>query len=106
MKDIKLTPLEELILQRSSDSAITHRRKYTVLVSGFIFGIMIIGAAYFLQSWQILLFISLMYIAITVFEKIAYANAVLGYKSLIQKLKQQIEKLESHEIPQPQTDSN
>lgn len=47
------------------------------------------------QSWQAILVLSILYIAITIGEKVAYANAVLVYKSLIQKLKARIEDLES-----------
>ena len=44
-----------------------------------------------------LLIIALAYITVTVFEKIAYANAVIAYKSLIHKLKKRIHELEGHD---------
>ena len=97
MKDIKLTPLEQQILKRSSDPGLTRRRRTTVLVTGITAAILLAGVAWLKQSWQFVLIVSLVYIAVTVFEKVAYANAVLAYKSLVQKLKNRIEGLEPEE---------
>jgi hypothetical protein len=97
MKDLNLSPLEQRILQRSSDHTITRRRRTIVVIAGVTAAILLVGAAWLKQSWQFVLILSLVYIGVTVFEKIAYANAVLVYKSLIQKLKIRIEELQPNE---------
>jgi len=94
MKNMDLTPLEQHILRRSSDLAITRRRRTAVVVTGIGATILLGAVAWLVRSWQFVLVISLAYIACTVFEKIAYANAILAYKSLIQKLTKQVEELE------------
>ena len=106
MKDLKLTPLEQRILFYSTNSAITHRRRTTVLITGIATAILLAGVAWLKQSWQFVLIVSLIYIVFTVFEKVAYANAVLAYKSLIQKLKNRVDELESENNSQQKTESD
>lgn len=95
MKNIDLTPLEQGILQRSSDLAVTRRRRTTVVIAGVVAAATTSVVVWLLQSWRLMLVFFLVYVAVTVFEKVAYANAVLAYKSLIQKLKKRVEELES-----------
>jgi hypothetical protein len=47
-----------------------------------------------LESDSLAFFVVLLYLVVTVFEKYAYASAVLGYKSLIRKLASRVEELE------------
>jgi len=86
-----LTPLERQILDRSGNSDVTRQRRTIVVASGLGFAALLIAMAFAKRSWQSVLVIALLYIAITVWEKVAYANAVLAYKSLIQKLKANLE---------------
>jgi len=86
-----LTPLERQILDRSGSSDVTRQRRTIVVASGLGFAALLIAMAFAKRSWQSVLVIALLYIAITVWEKVAYANAVLAYKSLIQKLKANLE---------------
>lgn len=102
MKDIGLTPLEQQILDQSDIPEITRRRRTIVIVSGLSFAAVLIAMALLKRSWQFVLGIALLYIAITVWEKVAYANAVLAYKNLIQKLKTEIEAKEPSESSQQQ----
>jgi lysylphosphatidylglycerol synthetase-like protein (DUF2156 family) len=46
------------------------------------------------RSWLTLLVISLVYVVLTLAEKIAYGRAVLAYKMLIQKLRRRLAELE------------
>jgi hypothetical protein len=94
MSRLELTALEKYILEHSGDTAVTKRRRLIVVVSGLCFSVILTVFAFAYQSWKILLLLSLMYTAITVFEKVAYANAVLAYKSIIRKLAQRIHELD------------
>jgi hypothetical protein len=100
----ELTPLERQILDRSDKPEITRRRRTIVVAAGFSFAAALVAMSIVKRSWQFTLGVALLYIAITVWEKVAYANAVLAYKSLIQKLKVRAEERESsqQESSQPQ----
>jgi hypothetical protein len=86
MSDLQLTPLEQHILDASSKPEITHRRKRVVIVSASVLIAVIIGAALLPVSRTFFVVAFAAYVLITLAEKVAYANAVLGYKSLIRKL--------------------
>ena len=102
MRNLNLTPLERHILHRSLDLRATRRRRATVVVMGITAAILLAGVAWLMQSWAFVLVVALVYIAVTIVEKVAYANAVLAYKSLIQKLKNRVEELEpTEESSQP-----
>lgn len=89
-----LTPMERVILDHSRDLAVTRRRRTTVVVTGLTTAMLLAFAAYVTQSWMFALGVSLVYITVTIAEKVAYANAVLSYKRLIQKLNARVEELE------------
>ena len=97
MEKLELNSLEQAILANSSNEKITLRRRTMILVSGGILAVLLLVSGFVYKSWGMLLFLAMGYVLITVFEKFAYANAVLGYKSLIQKLVNRIEELESNE---------
>jgi hypothetical protein len=86
MTDLELTPLEQHILDASSKPEITQRRKRIVILSASTLLTAIIGAALLPVSRTFFVAAFAAYVLITLAEKVAYANAVLGYKSLIQKL--------------------
>lgn len=97
MKKLDLTPLEQQILSRSDNPDITRRRRATVIAAGISFAAVLIFGSMLMRSWELLLGVALLYIAITILEKVAYANAVLAYKGLIEKLKHRVEELESED---------
>ena len=100
MMKLDLTPLEQRILDRSGKPEITRQRRTIVVASGLSFAAVLIVMALVKRSWQFVLAIALLYIVITVWEKVAYANAVLAYKGLIQKLKAKAEEQEvSQQLP-------
>jgi len=86
MKDDDLTPLERQILKQSSDLDVTRRHRTTIIVSAVIAATLLCLVAYGTKSWRFVLIVSLIYVGVTLFEKVAYANAVIAYKSLIQRL--------------------
>ena len=94
MKNVDLTPLEEQILQRSPDLAATRRRRTAVLTAGVAAAVLLAGVAWLTESWRLVLVASLAYVTVTLVEKVCYANAVLAYKTLIQKLRARVEELE------------
>jgi len=83
---LDLTPLEREILQRSRDSTVTIRRKRIVVVTGLLAAFAFWYLFEVLDSRSLAFVVVLVYLVITMIEKWAYANAVLGYKSLIRKL--------------------
>jgi hypothetical protein len=102
MRHLDLTPLERQILDRSDKPEVTRQRRTIVIASGLSFAAVLVAMALVKRSWQFVLGIALVYIAITIWEKVAYANAVLAYKSLIQKLKKRIEETEPKESSEPE----
>ncbi len=95
MEKLELTPVENEVLRRSGDLEITRKRRRLVVISGSLFAAILFFGTLFSQRWQVPLAVGLLYIGMTVFEKIAYANAVMAYKTLIQKMQGRIEALEA-----------
>ena len=94
MRDDDLTLLERQILKQSSDIEVTRRHRTTIIVSGVIAAGLLCLVAYGTKSWRFVLIVSLIYVGLTLFEKVAYANAVIAYKSLIQRLWMRIDERE------------
>ena len=90
----RLSVTERLLLERSSDTALTRRRVRLVVVSALVLTAALIVVSPLLQSWRFLLFFSVAYILVTAWERVAYARTILAYKGLIQKLVRRIEDLE------------
>ena len=100
MKDDDLTPLERQVLKQSSDIEVTRRHRTTIIVSGVIAAGLLCLVAYGTKSWRFVLIVSLIYVGVTLFEKVAYANAVIVYKSLIQRLWMRIDEKEKKDASQ------
>jgi len=94
MSRLELTALEKYILEHSGDAGVTKRRRFIVVVAGLCFAAILVAAGIAWQSWKAMLALCLVYITINVCEKVAYANAVLTYKSIICKLAQRVHDLE------------
>ncbi len=91
---LQLNDAERYLLQRSSDIDISRRRLRVVVASGFLLIAALVVVAPLSQSWQLLLFFAVAYIAMTVWERVGYARTIVAYKGLIQKLSARIEALE------------
>jgi hypothetical protein len=91
---LDLTDTERFLLGRSADLAITRRRGRLVIVSATLLIAALIVAAPLTQSWQLLLFFAVAYVAMTAWERLGYARTILAYKGLIQKLAAHIDALE------------
>ena len=90
------------VLRRSADSGVTRQRIRQVVFFASLFAILLLVVGILLRSWPLLLTVSLLYVGITAFEKVAYGRAVLLYKSVIRKLAKRIEELEE----QPRTEGD
>lgn len=88
-----LTEVEKLFLERSYDSAITRRRIRQVVLAASFFAALLLTLAWLSKSWALVLLTALVYLVITVWEKVAYGRGVLVYKSVICKLARRVEEL-------------
>ncbi len=93
-QNLDLTDTERFLVERSADLAVTRRRVRLVIISAAMLIAALIVAAPLTQSWQLLLFFAVAYIAMTAWERLGYARTIVGYKGLIQKLATRIEELE------------
>ena len=100
MKKLNLSLLEQKILERSNNLDVTRRRRTTVIITGIGVACIMAWAGLIKEAWHVVLLASLLYIAFTVLEKVLYANVVLVYKGLIQKLRHRIEELEPRDSEQ------
>jgi hypothetical protein len=89
-----LTQIEEELLRRSGDLAITRRRIRMVVVAGAAFLTVLAVFAFTTHSTEMLFVLCALYVVITVCEKVAYGWAVLAYKGLIRKLYDRVVELE------------
>ena len=91
---LQLDPVEARIVARALDPALTRRRIwYSVLVP---LALIALTLALFWRDAQprVLLWLYVGYVAINMFEKVAYGLAVLSYKSVIRKLLSRVRELE------------
>ena len=86
MKDLHVTSLEQQILEAAARPEATLRRKRLVTISAFLAVAAIVSAALLRVSRTFFIVALIAHVLITLAEKVAYANAILGYKSLIRKL--------------------
>jgi hypothetical protein len=96
MNNIDLTELEQALLDKSANLDVTRSRRRMSIVVPLILILAVVLVPTIRQSPQLLLSLFVAYVVIVALERIAYANAVLGYKSLIQKLTSHIEALEKN----------
>lgn len=89
-----LTVTEQVLLERSFDTALTRRRLRLVVVSAVVLTAALIVLSPLVQSWRFLLFFAVAYVLVTAWERVAYARTILAYKSLIRKLAAGVEELE------------
>ncbi len=95
MEELEFTPVETHIYNASGNLEVTRRRRRMVFISGSVFAAMLLLGTLIVQRWEVPLAVGLLYIGMTVVEKIAYANAILNYKNVIQKLDRRINDLQA-----------
>ena len=93
--ELELTEFEKILIQRSSDTAITRRRILQVIVAASLFAVLLVATVILSKSALPSLVVGLLYIAITTLEKVAYGKAVLAYKSVIHKLAKRVDAAET-----------
>jgi hypothetical protein len=86
MTGIDLTPDEERVLRASADAARTVRRRRLAVITGGVMLVALVAAALVPISRELVLIAFAVYVVSVVVERIAYANSVLVYKSVICKL--------------------
>ncbi len=99
-----LDELERRFLAGCADQGLTRRRMRAVVVMAAVFGVLLIGAAWISRSWQVVLAVSLLYLLITVWEKLGYGRGVLVYKAVVRKLVARVEQLEAERPRQGSAD--
>ena len=91
----EMTPGEKIIIEKSANAAITHKRITQIYIWAFLFALSFVAMTLITKSHYGVLIFALLYLAITTVEKILYGKAVLIYKSTIQKLLGKIASLEA-----------
>ena len=81
-----LTETESQVLKRSADAEVTRRRMRQVLAAAVLFAALLAAMAWYTRSLAMVVAVSLLYIAVTTWEKLAYGRGVLTYKAIISKL--------------------
>jgi hypothetical protein len=84
--NLRLTVTERMLLERSSDLALTRRRLRLVVISGLLLAGALVVTAPLFDSWEFLLFFAVAYILVTTWERVGYARTILAYKGLVLKL--------------------
>lgn len=86
MADQEFTPLEQHFVDASERPEVTVRRRRLVIIwtlaliaAVIVAGLLPVSRTFFVVAFAV-------YVLITLREKVAYANAVLVYKSVIRKL--------------------
>ena len=92
---LRLTEQEVDVLKRCADLEITKRGIQSILIIGSMSCISLVMVGSLLKSWLFVMALALLYMVITVWEKISYGKAVLLYKSLVQKLERRVNELEN-----------
>ena len=86
MTDPEFTPSEQMVLRASADSERTVRRRRIATITGCLVLAGIGAAWYFGLSREFVLLAFAAYVVGAMVERVAYANAVLAYMSVIRKL--------------------
>lgn len=85
---------EERLLIRSGDNALTKRMKKSAIITPLLFAVLLTGAAFASGNLWIILAVSLVYILITLCEKVAYINVIAAYRAMVVKLSTRVNELE------------
>lgn len=97
MNNLELTQVEQHILKHSANLEVVQKRRKTAFITGVAFALFVAWVAYVSDSRLLLAAIFIIYIAVTALERVFYANAILTYKRIVQKMLKRIEHLEAKE---------
>ncbi len=98
-RQLGLSDVESRFLAGCRDERLTRRRMRQVLFAASVFAALLVIVTWFTRSWLGVLLIALLYIAITTWEKLSYGRGVLVYKSVVRKLVQRLDELETGHGP-------
>lgn len=93
MDRIKFTEQEKKILGRSGDFRVLRRYRESAIAVSLLFCLLFLGIGIASQSWIPLCVCAVLYVLLTMAEKLAYAHALAGYKSIIVKLAKRLNEL-------------
>jgi hypothetical protein len=96
MNNIDLTDIERAFLDKSANLEVTRSRRLVSILLPLALILVVVLVPPIKHSPQLLLSLLIAYLVVAALERLAYANAVLVYKSLIQKLSKRIESLEGN----------
>ena len=94
MNNIDLSDIEQVFIDKSANLEVTRGRRLMSLALPSVIILVVVLVPKINQSPKLLLSLFIAYVLIATLERMAYANAVLVYKGLIQKLSKHIEVLE------------
>lgn len=94
MNNIDLSDIEQVFIDKSANLEVTRGRRLMSLALPTVIILVVVLVPKINQSPKLLLSLFIAYVLIATLERMAYANAVLVYKGLIQKLSKHIEVLE------------
>ena len=93
MDRIKFTEQEKKILGRSGDFRVLRRYRESAIAVSLLFCLLFLGIGIASQSWIPLCVCAVLYALLTMAEKLAYAHALAGYKSIIVKLAKRLNEI-------------
>ena len=93
MDRIEFTAQEEKVRGRSGDTAVVRRYRRAATGTALLFCLLFSGLAAATGSVWTVTICAMLYVLLTLAEKLAYARALLHYKSVIVKLAKRIQEL-------------
>jgi hypothetical protein len=96
MTEEQIEQKRQTIILNSFDEKLTKRRMKQVIFFGCLFLALILGAGLYLKNLALLTSAAVVYIVITIYEKIAYGYGVIVYKRIIRMLLTDQDSLEKY----------
>ena len=79
MEEMEFTPLEERLMLRSGDSSLAGRQKQAAVIVAIV-------AAIVVKNYIAVAMIGVIYVILTLVEKLCYIKAISAYRALVVKL--------------------
>ena len=86
MEEMEFTPLEERLMLRSGDSSLAGRQKQAAVIVAILFLALFIVAAIVVKNNIAVAMIGVIYVILTLVEKLCYIKAISAYRALVVKL--------------------
>ena len=86
MEEIAFTPQEERALRRSGDLGLTSRMKQSAVVVSVLFLVLFILAATVVKNYIAVTVLAVIYVILTLMEKLAFIRMIAVYRGLAVKL--------------------